>query len=405
MYFQESLHGEIRPNELERKLLNTDAMKSLSDKMDIGNINLVYPNAKHTRLDHSLGILYVANEICRLLLEKEQEIEEEVKIIRLASMLHDVGHGPFSHGSEIIIHEKTGLTHEEMSKKIITDKTSKINMVLRDSGISKKEINEMGDMILGVNKRRPFLGEMIHWMVDADKLDYLPRDAQSTGFLPSLVQSRKIIDSMNLHNDHIVFEDVATPYLESMVFAEAIYYKNIHHHSTVRKADQTLSRAIKIAIEKERVTPYEVQKMTDNQIINFLKEMGGNVSDLVSKIEDKPLNTILIINWEELSKEQINRLLEIREDNQQKDELEQAIANKINSAPYLTIVDISPPPHIQEANAPIIIEEKPTPLKSISTLTRAISENHPKQWSTRVYSETKIRESEKRLREFFLSQI
>ncbi|MEM2146503.1 MAG: hypothetical protein QW279_14170, partial [Candidatus Jordarchaeaceae archaeon] len=128
-----------------------------------------------------------------------------------------------------------------MSQKIILDKTSDINFVLRNSEISDREISEIADMILGINKRRPFLGEIIHWMVDADKLDYLPRDSQSTGFLPSLVQSTAIINSIKLFNEHIVFEKEAIPFLESMVFAETIYYNNIHHHPTVRKADQTLS--------------------------------------------------------------------------------------------------------------------------------------------------------------------
>ncbi len=405
MYFQDVIHGEIRTNELELKLLDTGVMKSLSGKMDIGNINLVYPDARHTRLEHSLGILYVANEICCTLLEKGYEIEEEVRSIRVSALLHDIGHGPFSHGSEIILQEKTGLTHEQMSGRIIIDETSEINQVLRDWGISKREISETADMILGVNKRRPFLGEMIHWMVDADKLDYLPRDAHSTGFLPSLVQSRKIIDFIKLLNDHIIFEEKATPYLESMVFAEAIYYSNIHHHPIVRKADQTLSRAIKIAIETDRITSYEVQKMTDNQIIDFLEKLGGNASKLVLKIQNKPLNTILTINWEELDKDRKDRVLRIRGDDQQKEKLEEAIADHIKSELDFTLVDIPSAPHIQEADVPIIAQEEPVPLKSISTMTKAISQNHATQWSLRVYSEKTLEESEKNFRNFFLSQI
>jgi HD superfamily phosphohydrolase len=243
-----------------------------------------------------------------------------------------LGCKPFSHGSEIILQEKTGLTHEQSSQKIILDKTSDINSALRNSGISDQEIGEIADMILGVNKRKPFLGEIIHWMVDADKLDYLPRDSQSTGFLQSLVQSTPIIDSMKLFNEHIVFEKRAIPYLESMVFAETIYYSNIHHHPTVRKADQILSRAVKIAIEKGTVTPSEVRRMTDNQLIIFLKKIGEKSSYLISKIQNKPLQTILTINWEDLNKDKINQVLKIKENNQ-KEELENAIANHINSDP------------------------------------------------------------------------
>lgn len=229
-----------------------------------------------------------------------------------------------------------------MSQKIILDKTSDINSALTNSGISDREIGEIADMILGVNKRRPFLGEIIHWIVDADKLDYLPRDSQSTGFLPLLVQSIPIIDSMKLFNEHIVFEKRSIPYLESMVFAETIYYNNIHHHPTVRKADQTLSRAIKIAIEKGTVTPSEVQRMTDNQLINFLKKIGEKASYLVSKIQSKQLHTILTINWEDLNKDVINQVLKIR-DNNQKEKLENAISSRMNSDPDFIIVDVPPP--------------------------------------------------------------
>lgn len=292
-----------------------------------------------------------------------------------------------------------------MSQKIILDKTSDINLVLRNSGISDREINEIADMILGINKRRPFLGEIIHWMVDADKLDYLPRDSQSTGFLPSLVQSTAIINSMKLFNEHIVFEKEAIPFLESMVFAETIYYNNIHHHPIVRKADQTLSRAIKLVIEKGVITPQEVQRMTDNQIINFLKKTGGKANYLLSKIQNKPLQTILTINWEDLNKNIINRALELRDRNQ-REHLENIIADHIKSDPDFTIVDIPPPPYIQEADVPVIInEEEKKPLKTVSKVTKAIFETHPTQWNLRVYSEKDYKEDNESLKEYLLSQI
>ena len=93
MCVKDVIHGEIKLNEIELKLLDTSLMKSLSGKMDIGNINLVYPGARHTRLEHSLGTMYMANEICSTLLEKGYEVSDEVKIVRLSALLHDVGHG------------------------------------------------------------------------------------------------------------------------------------------------------------------------------------------------------------------------------------------------------------------------------------------------------------------------
>jgi len=285
------------------------------------------------------------------------------------------------------------------------DRTSEINQTLRDSGISDREISEIADMILGTNRRRPFLGEIIHWMVDADKLDYLPRDSHWTGFLPSLVQSMQIVGSMELLEEHVVFERRAIPYLESMVFAETIYYNNIHYHPEVRRADQTLSRAIKIAIEEDRITPVEAQKMTDDQIIRFLKKVGGKASALISRIQGKPLNTILVINWNDLNQENINRVLEMRGDSRRKGELERAIAQRVKGDPDLTIVDIPPPPRIQEADAPILDGGETIPLKSVSTIARALSESHPSLWSLRVYSERKIEENTKSFREFFLTLI
>ncbi|WXG40080.1 MAG: hypothetical protein WED07_04535 [Candidatus Freyarchaeum deiterrae] len=293
-----------------------------------------------------------------------------------------------------------------MSQKIIREKTSDINSVLRNSGISDKEISEIADMILGVNKRRPFLGEIIHWMVDADKLDYLPRDSHSTGFLPSLVQSAPIIDSIKLSEEHIVFDKSAIPYLESMVFAEALYYNNIHHHPLVRKADQTLSRAIKIAIEKGATKPLDIQRMTDNQIINFLKKMGEKAAHLVLRMQNKPLHTILTINWEELDKDAIKQVLKIKDNYQKREKLESAIASHVGDDPDFVMLDIPPLPYIQEADTPIITEEEEVKLlKGVSNLTRVISENHYNQWSLCVYSEKECKKSMESLREFLLSQI
>ncbi|MEM3587619.1 MAG: hypothetical protein QXO71_09900 [Candidatus Jordarchaeaceae archaeon] len=317
-----------------------------------------------------------------------------------------MGCKPFSHGSEIILSEKTGLTHEQTSQKIILDEKSDINLVLRKSGISDREIREIADMVLGVNKRRPFLGEMIHWVVDADKLDYLPRDSKSTGFLPSLVQNVPIINSIKLLNEHIVFEKSVIPYLESMVFAEAIYYSNIHYHPVVRRADQTLSRAIRIAIERGVVNPQEVQKMTDNQIENFLKKIGGKAAYMVSKIQNKPLYTILTISWDELSKDTVSQVLKARDSNNQKKELENAIADRVKCDPDFIIVDIPPLPYIQEIDTPIITdEEEKRPLKDVSKIAKAIADFHPVQWSLRVYSEKEYNENKERFKEFILSQI
>ncbi|MHA1409023.1 MAG: HD domain-containing protein [Candidatus Odinarchaeia archaeon] len=405
MRFSDYIHGKIELDELESELINTDIMQSLKGKITVGNIKLLYPTAKSTRFEHSLGVYFQAKRILKQLAKHKSFTKEILKIVRLTALLHDIGHGPFSHGSENGLQEITGLTHEQTGQRIILDKNSVINQKLSDAGIDKTQISIIADMILGVNTENPFMGEIIHWLVDADKLDYLLRDSYTTNFLPSLVNSSEIISAMHIANNHIVFEEKAIPYIELMGFAETIYYLNIYHHPIIRKADHTLSRAIKIAINKHNVSPSKIQMMTDPQLLEFLMNCGGKPKELVNRIKTNQLKTILVSKINNFNVEQFNILMDIRKNHNKREILERILAEYIDTDPEFLIIDIPPLPKIHEGGVPILTNNRQVKLRDISEIMRGLDTIIRKMWDMRIYADTEVNIDSHKLLEVFFTNL
>ena len=175
-YIRDSLYGNIKIDGIFLELIEMPELQRLHGIKQLGFTYLVYPGANHTRLEHSLGVCYMAKKICRAL-----GIEET--IVGVAALLHDIGHGPFSHTLEYLMHLRTGKDHVQITKEIINGEglledceyDVTIKEILLNNGISPHEVIDV------LEGKKKYLSEIIHGSLDADQIDYLMRDAYYTG--------------------------------------------------------------------------------------------------------------------------------------------------------------------------------------------------------------------------------
>ena len=188
---RDPIHGFIKLSETEKRLINSQVFQRLRRIRQLAMTFLVYPGAVHTRFDHSIGVMHVAGRICARLreLNPERVSNEDIDQVRLAALLHDVGHGPFSHVSEHLLDEFTydktdkDKPREKIHEKITVDiiqTDPEISTILRDEGLDE-ERDFVIEMIEGKEKRWDWRRDIVSSELDADKMDYLLRDSYFAG--------------------------------------------------------------------------------------------------------------------------------------------------------------------------------------------------------------------------------
>lgn len=169
------IHDFIRIYEPEIKVIDTAVFQRLRRIRQLAGAHLVYPSAQHSRFEHSLGVMHIAGQAAEVLKDKGFLNSDDVANLRLGGLLHDVGHGPFSHLFEEVLQKKKKITHEEIGKKLILQ--TEIGDFLSQYGFDKKFLTQLA---FG-NSKHQFMNEIISGGLSADMMDYLPRDGYFTG--------------------------------------------------------------------------------------------------------------------------------------------------------------------------------------------------------------------------------
>ncbi len=203
----------------------------------LGLTGFVYPGAIHTRFQHGLGALHLMDMAISTLRNKGVTITpEEEEAVSIAILLHDAGHGPFSHALEKSI--ITGISHEDMSLLLM----KKLN----------EEFNGRLDLALAIftgKYQRKFFHELISGQVDMDRLDYLRRDSFFTGVIEGSVGSDRIIRMLNVVDDSLVIDEKGIYSLEKFLVARRLMYWQVYMHKTVLSSESLLVKVLKRAKE------------------------------------------------------------------------------------------------------------------------------------------------------------
>ena len=229
----------------------------------LGLSYLVYPGAYHTRFHHALGCMKKKKKAIFQFRNKGHEItDDEAKALKIAILLHDIGHGPFSHALEKSI--VNSISHEDLSNLFM----NKLN----------KEFN--GELTLAIqifNNQHPkkFLHQLVSSQLDMDRLDYLKRDSFFTGVTEGNIGTERIINMLDIVNDELVIEEKGIYSIEKFLIARRLMYWQVYLHKTVLSAENTL---IKI-LQRAKYLMHNKQEVFTSKYLKIFLENNYNLSD------------------------------------------------------------------------------------------------------------------------------
>ena len=327
------IHDFIRINKTERKIIDTSVFQRLRRIKQLSGAHLTYPGAQHTRFEHSLGVLHIASMAGESLHSKELMSNEDVQNIRFAALLHDIGHGPFSHLFEEVLQRKKQ-NHEEIGKQIILK--SEIGDIISKSGYDKKLIHNLA---VGQSKMQ-YLNEIVSGALSADMMDYLLRDGYFTGAEHAKIDHHRLTHSLDVYKNKLALDSSALVNFETMMISRFQMFKAVYFHKTVRAGEVMMLEAMSLAGNELGLSSLKIDeyvKLTDEVVLEKLMSLPETNSDLkaakkiATDYQDRRLFKCVFersLTGKSLSKKR-------------QDELRQKIAKKSKISPNQIFIDTS----------------------------------------------------------------
>ena len=298
------VHGFIRiPNELLFDILQHPYVQRLGRIKQLGVSNFVYPGAVHTRLMHSIGAMHLTQEAIHNLREKGIDISDNERIAVMAAMLlHDVGHGPFSHVLENTL--VSGITHEEISllmmQQINHDLTS--NELPNLQGEVERPLDEA--LAIFTDKYpRHFLHQLISSQLDMDRMDYLCRDSFFCGVTEGSIASGRLLKMLNVSDDRLVIDHKGIYSVEKFLVARRLMYWQVYLHKTSVSAEQVLikmlTRAKELAMQGKEIfgTP-ALRFFLYNNVTREDFALGSKAMQMYALLDDTDIQSAMKV-WME----------------------------------------------------------------------------------------------------------
>ena len=293
---RDPIHGLIELSRKELALINTRAFQRLRRIRQLAMAFLVYPGALHTRFDHSIGVMHIAGRICNRLKQCREISAKECRRVRLAALLHDIGHGPFSHVSEQLLEKHTTDKAKKASDQNKIHEQLTVDILNNDSEIRKvlnrDELDYVVEMIEG-KQSRDFRRDIISSDFDADEMDYLLRDSYFAGVKYGTYDLEKIIESCRVHRkaneSYFVISDDGIHALEQLLLAKHHMAQQVYGHRVRSISDAMIVRGIELAIregnhELERLYQYDG---TQRFIQNYIEYHDERVIDILKRCDQE----------------------------------------------------------------------------------------------------------------------
>ncbi len=247
------IHKNIKFTLMEKELIDTFIFQRLRRIRQLAGAHLVYPGALHSRFEHSLGSMFLAGLAGQTLYSKDYFADQDyIQKLRIAALLHDIGHGPFSHLFEEISKTSDNFSHEMIGQKIITQTI--ISDILKKNGYDSKEIASLS---FGKHKIN-FLNEIISGGLSADLMDYLPRDSYFSGTEYGKIDYHRIINSLEVASNNNLGINKSSLYsYESMLISRYQMFKAVYFHKTVRSGEIMLLYSMKLQNQILHLTTFD----------------------------------------------------------------------------------------------------------------------------------------------------
>lgn len=271
-------------------VINSKEFQRLRRIKQLGPASYVFPGATHTRFEHNLGVYELTRQICNIFNERYATKQsgdglwnpEETLLAECAALLHDIGHGPYSHTFEHLFNTD----HEKMGQQIITDKNTEVNHALRQVS---PEFPELVASVIAKTYPNPQVVKLISSQADADRMDYLLRDAYYTGVTYGAFDLTRILEVIRPYQNGICFTDKGIHAVEDYIISRYQMYQQVYFHRVNRSMEVILHHLLERAKylykqNKLRVTP---------QLADFLD--GNNTLEDYLQIDDGVMETNFLL--------------------------------------------------------------------------------------------------------------
>jgi len=397
---RDPIHGDIKLEGLFVDLLETPEIQHLYNIKQLGLAHLVFPGAHHTRLEHSLGTYHMAFESSKKLgLNKEEK-----KIVACAALLHDIGHGPFSHTLESILRDSLNIDHVGLTEKLIFGEyeifdskekeyiaSPSVYEILDNNNIDKKNTIEI---IKGDTCEKPYLSQLLNSSIDIDQLDYLIRDAYYTGVAYGMIDIERFLQTLVIKDGKLAVGKKGISVVENILMARTLMYSSVYFHKTVRIAELMLSKAIELMDNAES---FEFFKMTDAELINELKTMGFYQHEIATRLKYRKLFKQVYSASSSVLDEEEKSIVKQLEDTKLRNGKEREIEDKLNipcghiiiDVPYLELHQSEP--RIDQTDIGIIDGDEIKTLDDFTPVAKAVRSRDITDWSIMVVTDEKYR--------------
>lgn len=351
-FIKDPIYGYIRLTEVEKNIIDTLAVQRLRRIKQLAGAEYVYPAANHTRFEHVLGAMYLAGVVVENL--PAQLSPEEKQKVRLAALLHDVGHAPFSHLTEPLLVKYLKRNHEDMSSWIIAN--SKLSDAINAQGFDPRELSGLAVGKLSKSDK-PFLRQIISSSFDVDKMDFVVRDSYHTGAGYGAVDVFRLIYTMDILDGNLAVDITALPSFESLILARLESFRTIYFHRACRAVEMMIHQALNAAKDDLEIlkvkTPDEYLEWDDPTVWSELL-VNSKSREIIRAVSERKL---LKCAYEKtfFAKDELVSSVFTKENVRLK--LEEEIANKAKVFPGDVTIDVPSLPSVpyHDAIGPIDI--------------------------------------------------
>ena len=351
-FIRDSVYGDINLSEFEVKVMDMPQFQRLRRIKQLGLISLIYPGATHTRFEHCLGTMNLGSKLA----EELELDQDDVDLIRISALLHDIGHGPFSHVSEGVL----SFPHEELTRYVVTQTS------MRDLLEEKFDVNEIADIING----KGHLGPIVSGELDVDRMDYLLRDSHNTGVSYGIIDYERIISNLKLE-DGLILDIKGVQAAEGALVSRYFMYPSVYQHHTTRIVNSMFRRALQKTFDEKIIDEHEIYRYDDSDITSMFRNSENEyVRDIMFRLDNriipKRVKTIRLDNFKYPEK-----MYKIKAEELRKAEAE--IAEDYDLDKDYVFINIAEYPRFDEMKTQVNVDGKLYPLTEISNIIGALS--------------------------------